>query len=305
MPLFIASIGECMVELSDAGAGLWRSGFAGDTFNTLWSLRAVLPAAGCDFVSAFGDDPFSDRMRAFMVDAGIGTGGSPIICGGTTGVYAITLDGAERSFTYWRSNSAARRLADDPDGLRKSLEGRRLAHFSGITMAILEDGGRGMLLDSLAEARRAGTIISFDPNWRSRLWASQDAARSVLAAAAAIADIVLPSFSDEAEVFGDASPSATVERFAAQGAREVVVKDGSASTTLLVDGRPVRIPVPPADAVDTTGAGDAFNAGYLAARLQGTNPIEAVERAHRVAAVAIGAKGALAPAPDLREAFEG
>ena len=151
----IASIGECMLELSGADAGLWRMGFAGDSFNTLWALRALTDAATpADYVSAFGDDPFSRDQIAFFAANGIGTASSPLIAGARPGLYAITLTGAERSFTYWRSDAAARQLADDPAALAKSLENRALVYFSGITLAILEPAARQRLLAALGTARR-------------------------------------------------------------------------------------------------------------------------------------------------------
>src|SRR5688500_18407115 len=111
----IVSIGECMLELSGKGDGDWRLGFAGDTLNTLWALRALTgPERTANYVSAFGDDPFSRDQIAFFEANGIGIGKSPIIPGARPGLYAITLTGAERSFTYWRIDSAARQLASDP-----------------------------------------------------------------------------------------------------------------------------------------------------------------------------------------------
>ena len=130
----VASIGECMLELSGSDGQHWRMGFAGDTFNTLWTLRALTDMP-CDYVSAFGDDPFSAQQIAFMANAGIGIAASPAIAGARPGLYAITLDGAERSFTYWRSDAAARRLADDATALATSLARRKLIYLSGITLA--------------------------------------------------------------------------------------------------------------------------------------------------------------------------
>ena len=107
----IAAIGECMLELSGKGAE-WRMGHAGDTFNTLWALRTLLPSGQpADYVSAFGDDPFSQQQLAFFAENGIGVAASPNIPGARPGLYAITLEGAERSFTYWRADAAARRAA--------------------------------------------------------------------------------------------------------------------------------------------------------------------------------------------------
>ena len=73
----IASVGECMLELSGKGSE-WRMGHAGDAFNTLWALRALLPDdRPTDFVSAFGDDPFSQQQLDFFASAEIGIAASP------------------------------------------------------------------------------------------------------------------------------------------------------------------------------------------------------------------------------------
>lgn len=303
----VAAVGECMIELSGSpGADdLWRMGFAGDTFNQLWALRALLPpAVPADYVSAFGDDPFSARQRDFMAGAGIGTAASPVIAGARPGLYAITLEGAERSFTYWRADAAARRLAEDPAALGRSLRGRALVCLSGITLAILPPEGRETLLAALAEARQGGTRIAFDPNWRPRLWASAPVARAEIARALAVTDIALPTFPDEAALFGDPSPAGTVARMTAAGVAEIVVKDGPGAVTLAWNGGAQSVPaVPVAAPVDTTGAGDSFNGAYLAARLAGDPPPQAAARAHRVAAAVVCHRGALAPSDVLRAAF--
>ena len=130
----IASVGECMLELSGRPDGGWNLGYAGDTFNTLWAIRALTDRP-CDYVSAFGDDPFSEKQISFFREAGIGIGASPRIAGARPGLYAISLTGAERSFTYWRNDAAARQLASDPAALARSLMGRALVYFSGITLA--------------------------------------------------------------------------------------------------------------------------------------------------------------------------
>ncbi|WP_163273015.1 sugar kinase [Chelativorans alearense] len=301
----IASVGECMLELSGGSGGNWRMGHAGDTFNTLWAMRALTPETiAADYVSAFGDDPFSADQRNFFADHGIGTAASPVIPGKRPGLYAITLDGAERSFTYWRADSAARCLADDPLALEKSLEKRALVYFSGITLAILEEPARKTLIAALETARKDGSRIAFDPNYRPRLWASPEAARAAIDAALAVCDIALPTFPDEAELYGDKDPQATARRLAEAGVGEAAIKNGAEPTLLSAGGGAVLIPaVAVADPVDTTGAGDSFNGAYLAARVAGLAPETAARRAHKVAAAVIQVHGALAPFSVLREAF--
>ncbi|MBK8158883.1 MAG: sugar kinase [Rhodospirillaceae bacterium] len=300
----IASIGECMVEFAPDGGGAWRMGFAGDTFNTLWTLRGLLPATiRTDYVSAFGDDDFSRRQLAFFAEHGIGTAESPCLKGGRPGLYAITLDGHERSFTYWRSDAVARHLADDPALLRTSLGKRDLIYFSGITLAILATPARANLMQALAEARAAGSRLAFDPNYRARLWPKLTEARAAITAALQLADIALPTHDDEKQLFGDADPDATVRRLRGLGVPEFVVKDGGKPALLGTATGIEEIPAATAaQLVDTSGAGDAFNGAYLSARLQDQEPRAATLLAHRVAAIAIGVRGALTPFDKLATA---
>jgi 2-dehydro-3-deoxygluconokinase len=299
----VASIGECMLELSGQDGQNWRMGFAGDTLNTLWALRALTDRPAT-YVSAFGDDPFSHDQMAFLAVNGIGVSDSPIIAGARPGLYAITLAGAERSFTYWRSDSAARQLASDPAALAKSLENQALVYFSGITLAILDLSARKVLFDAVGDARRAGSLIAFDPNYRPRLWKTVDEAQAAIREAMQVTDIALPTYPDEQMLFGDASPAATAARLGKAGIAEIVVKDGENPALVRHEGTDAQVPaVGLANPVDTTGAGDAFNGGYLAARLAGLPPVEAAKRAHLAAAAVVQVRGALAPFETLRAAF--
>lgn len=302
MPV-VLSIGEAMVELSRAeaaGPDLWRMGFAGDTLNTAWYLRARLPADWqVDYLTRLGTDPFSPQMLAFLRQNGIGTRFIAADQGRSVGLYAIQLDAGERSFAYWRGQSAARELASDPALLDRAFAAADAVYLSGITLAIVPPAARADLIARLGTARAAGTLTAFDPNIRPKLWETPDAMRHWLTAAAAGASIVLPSFDDEATWFGDTDPSACAKRWAAAGAAEVVVKDGGGPITLLESGALCTLDVDPARPVDSTGAGDSFNGGYLAARLQGRPPADAARYGHALALQVIARPGALVPFSDL------
>lgn len=289
------SIGECMVELAPQDGGLFAMGFAGDTFNTAWYARRVLPQGwGVSYLTAVGRDAISDRMLDFMAGAGIDT--APVIRhpDRTVGLYMISLNGAERSFSYWRGVSAARCLADDSALLARALTGVRLAYLSGITLAILDDAARGRLRAALEGARAAGTRLAFDPNLRPRLWASEAQMCAVVSEFAGLSDIVLPSHEDEARHFGDLSPADTLARYRAGGAGLVVVKDGPGAVLAGSDAGTWRHqPAPVARVVDTTAAGDSFNAGFLAAHLSGAGMDAALAAGSALAGKVIGARGAL------------
>lgn len=289
------SIGECMVELSQAGEGLLRKGFAGDTFNTAWYARLCLPADwSVDYFTAIGDDAMSDEMAAFIEKAGIGTGFIRRIRGRTPGLYMINLRNGERSFSYWRDSSAARSLAADPDSLREAVEAADVIYFSGITLAILPREDVDTLLAEIRRARAAGKLTVFDPNIRPRLWSSYDVMHATISEGGRSSSLVMPSFDDEAAHFGDATIEATIARYRALGALHVVVKNGAEGATLSFAGEESFVPAEKVDKlVDTTSAGDSFNGAFLANYLQTGDAPAAARFAASIAARVVSEHGAL------------
>ena len=297
------SVGECMVEMSGGEDGQYRLGYAGDTLNTAWYARARLPADwSVDYVTALGDDLYSQQIVDFIAGSGIGIGHIQKIDGKRPGLYLIHQADGDRHFTYWRGQSAARSMADYPPALNDALAGADIAYFSGISLAILPPRGRGKLMKAIDLAKTGGARIAFDPNERPALWTSPRVMGSTITAAAILADVVLPTFPDEAALFGDASPQAVAERYLSWGAEEVVVKNGAEPAFVASrESEGWVAPKPGAISVDPTGAGDSFNGAYLAARAQGASPLEAAAAAHGLAAQVIGHRGALVPHERLHQ----
>ena len=292
----VRAIGEAMVEMAPVGGGLYRRGFAGDTFNTAWHMARWLGnRAEVGLITRVGQDRLSDAFVAGMAADGLSIAGISRDPSRPMGLYMIELDGVERSFHYWRDSSAARRLADDGAALDQALDGVGLAHLSGITLAILSPPARETLFAVLSAFRAKGGVVSFDPNIRPRLWASAAEMRDSVTRMLAGCDIALPSLDDERAHFGDAAAAAVVARMARLGVAEVVVKDGAGPVTVFSDGAVTVFPTPQLTRiVDTTGAGDGFNAGYLAARVAGADAAACVAAGQGMAAAVLAEHGALA-----------
>jgi 2-dehydro-3-deoxygluconokinase len=155
----------------------------------------------------------------------------------------------------------------------------------------------GRFLAVLEAARQHGVKIAFDGNFRPRRWKGDlSRTRTVFIEALKRVDIALPTFDDEAVLWGDPSPEATVARLQAFGIGEIAVKNGPNSALVATGAAQEFVPVPQVVVpVDTTAAGDGFNAGYLAARLQGRGPVQAASAAHLLAGDVIRHQGALVP----------
>ncbi|WP_370339154.1 sugar kinase [Parvularcula marina] len=291
-PVFI--IGEAMIELSGLDGKTAQVGVAGDTFNTaVYLARAGVPVS---YLTALGEDPFSERIREALQDEGIDTSHVLTAPGRNAGLYAISLDDeGERTFTYWRNDSAARAFFSAP-GAEAALEAMAKApavYLSGISLSLYGPDDRARLFDVLKTVRDNGGEVIFDLNYRPRGWPDSQTAHAVLDKASQLATICLPTFEDVEALYGTKDPETASVKYQDLGAREVTVKDGGNGAFLSSGGW-----VKPAEKirpVDTTGAGDSFNAGYLTARIKGLPPEEAALAGHRLAGAVICEKGAILP----------
>src|SRR3954471_1837501 len=292
----VVTIGEVLIELTRGGDGRFALGYGGDTFNT----AVYLARAGLDvgFASALGDDPYSDAVLAFAAAEGISCDLVLRAAGRLPGLSMLDLDvaGARRRHD-WREAAPARDLFELP-GWNRIAEGlltTKLVYFSGITLSLYSNNGLGRFLAVIEMARKNGAKIAFDGNFRPRGWKGDlTRTRTVFMEALKRVDIAMPAYDDEAVLWGDPSPEATIVRLQAFGIPEIVVKNGPNSALVAAGGRSEFIPVPEVVVpVDTTAAGDSFNAAYIAARLCGKRPAEAAGAAHNLAAKVIRHRGAL------------
>ncbi len=283
----VASIGECMVELRERPDGLLQRSHGGDTLNTAVYLARL--GIGVDYVTALGDDPWSDEMVARWQQEGVGTGLVHRLPGRLPGLYIIETDlKGERRFLYWRDSAAARLLWDHLDPA--ALAPFDLVYLSGITLSIYDDGARAQLFAALAASKAR---LAFDTNFRPRGWPDPAVARQLYRRMFGLADVVLASAEDLRLLFGDAGQAELLRH--APG-REIVLKLDEPAARVVAAGLDIVVQAGPvAHVVDTTAAGDSFSAAYLAARLRGSDPAQAALAGHALAGIVVGHPGAIIP----------
>ncbi|ANY80029.1 ketodeoxygluconokinase [Microvirga ossetica] len=290
----VACIGECMIELREEADGRLSRGYGGDTLNTaIYLSRLGMPV---DYVTALGDDSWSDELIAAWDAEGVGTGRVLRLQGRLPGLYIIQTDAkGERRFSYWRDTAAARLLFQAPEGENTvaALPAYDMIYLSGISLSLYGDNGRERLFAVLGEARANGRRVAFDTNFRPRGWPDRDIARAAFRQAFACADIVLASTEDLDLLFGDDGVN---EVLAFSDRAEIVLKHPDLTCRVLTKGEDVLVPGKPAkDVVDTTAAGDSFAAAYLDARLSGQDPRSAAQAGHRLAGQVVRHRGAIIP----------
>ena len=290
----VASIGECMIEFSQTPDGTFRRGFGGDTLNTALYLSRL--GIDVSYVTALGDDALSDAMLANWQSEGIKTGLVLRMPGRLPGLYMIERDErGERNFLYWRDRAPARELFDRADdALLDRLAQFDWLYLSGISLSLYGDSGRERLRELLAATRRNGGKIAFDGNYRPRGWSDSATARRAFEQILPLIDLAMPTFEDEQSLFGDRELQHCVDRLRAAGIGEIVVKRGAMGCVIATGGDWIEVPPPRVvQPVDTTAAGDFFNAAYLAARIKGAAPTEAALAGHRLAGAVILSPGAV------------
>jgi len=305
--LRVACVGEAMAELMlGSDEELAPSlGFAGDTMNTAIYLNRMLAGtAQVSYITKIGQDALSERLIRRLENESINTSNIGRSSERLVGLYAITTDKAgERTFSYWRSESAARTLFQQ--GLQCNfdvLSGFNVIYLSAISLAILPDTVRWALLAELARLRTDSQVtVAFDSNYRPALWESIDVAQNTIAAAWRITDIALPSIDDETLLFNDVDEAALLARLRSYGVNKGALKRGALGPRSLSDSdmawatRNIVAPQGALKVVDTTAAGDSFNAGYLSSILAGRDEQDALQAGHACALRVISHRGAIIP----------
>ncbi len=295
----IAVIGECMLELSNIDGQSSQNkklGFGGDTLNTCMYLARA--GTQVHFVSALGDDPQSHWMLSQWHKEGVNCEYVNQVAGRLPGLYMIETDEeGERSFYYWRDSSPARELFDHEQQsktLFSTLMNFSTLYLSGVTLSLYNDSALERLLSFLNEYRQQGGVVVFDSNFRIQRWPNLLKAQAIFRRFYQQVDVALPTLEDDLALFQLDSKDQLQQLLLELGVKEMVIKEGADGCWIIQeDSCEFVAALKVQKVVDTTGAGDSFNAGFLNARLKGATMHDSAMQGHFFGAQVIQQRGAI------------
>ncbi|MBK2357739.1 sugar kinase [Francisella hispaniensis] len=295
----LLAIGECMLELSgqiQLGSNTKLS-FGGDVLNT--ALYYARLEGEVTFLTALGDDNFSTQMIDQWNNENIDTSEILKLKDRVPGLYAIQTDNkGERSFYYWREQAPIKDIFCHltKENLDKYTKQYRYLYFSGISLSRWDDKQLEIFANWLENFRNSGQDkeIIFDLNYRPKCWLSKDQTKAYLMKVLKYVTIVLTTFDDEQLLFNDVNYQQTLDRYNKFNIPMIIIKHGKNPTILnyqdqinLIKATKIVTPI------DTTAAGDSFNAAFLAAFAKGINLHKSIRFAQNFAAEIIQHQGAI------------
>jgi len=291
-------IGECMLELNAQSEKSYSKAFAGDSYNCAVYAKRWQPNLKVSYLTTVGTDSVSDEMLKEWASEGIDCSLVMKTESAQPGIYMISTDDeGERSFSYWRKDSAATQLMQvlAAAGGAEAIPYFDYVYFSGISLAILNEVDKKSLLDLIQTLRKRGAKVAFDPNYRASMWQSDEHAKYWLESAYQCCDIAMPGLDEHKVLFKQTTPQEVREQLQGLGVRESVVKCGEQGVCSYGGNDSFcHLPFTPAEnQLDSTAAGDSFAGTYLASRIVGQSRAESLENANKIAGFVVQHKGAI------------
>lgn len=289
----LVTLGETMALVAGTGTGPFTIGvparisFAGAETNVAIGLSRLGHTAG--WIGRLGADAMGFAIRDALRAENVDVSGVRFEDDVPTGLMLREHRTADRvRVTYYRAALAGARLAPaDVDA--EQVRGAKLLHICGITPAI-SDSARAACHQAVEIAKDAGVRVSFDLNYRAKLWSPAEATPE-LSALVRQSDIVFAGVEEAALVVGDASAEDQAAALAELGPNEVVIKLAAEGALAVVAQKTVTAPAAPVTCIDPVGAGDAFVAGYLSAVLDELPPEQRVARGNVCGGFAVSVSG--------------
>ena len=297
--LDLLCLGEPMVEFNAQKDGSWTYGFGGDVSNV--AISAARQNAQVGILARIGADSFGDDLVDLWTREGVETTDVEIDTDAPTGIYFVRHGPEGHSFEYRRAGSAASQMTPQRVS-RDSISSTRCLHYSGISQAI--SASALAACDTAVDmAREYGSLVSYDPNLRLRLW-SLERAREVINRSVPRCDFFLPGLDDARQLTGLEKPEDIVSYYLDLGAGLVALTLGPEGALLGDSSGLAEITPRMTELVDASGAGDCFDGAFLARLLAGDTPQVAAHYAVTASSISVEGYGAIPPIPIESEVRE-
>ena len=302
----VIAIGEAMVELSSDGdvrtAQSFNKAYAGDTFNTAVALSRL--GSSVSYITGLGDDPLAEGLIELLNREKIDYSHSRRCSGKQTGAYMVCSHANKTpDFLYYRKDSAAAQLSPSDIQLQHILSAR-VIYSSGITAAI-SDSAKRAVIKAFKLARDNDIMTVFDPNYRERLWEKPVKAMDAYDEILPYVDVILPSIPNDTEqLLGLSKAEQVIDYYTYKDIKLVVVKAGEEGCYLSYKRQTNRIPAITASVVDATGAGDAFNAGFIHGLCEQKSLEDCAKLGNITAGLKVQNKGTVASLPYKETVYE-
>ena len=301
----VVGIGEVLIDfvatepVSYLEAATFLKCFGGAPMNTLVGVARLGSSSGA--IAAVGDDPFGQFLVKELTKNGVDTSRVKVKRGmlTTLAFVANEPETGERSFIFYRkplvSGTSDNALQIEDVDL-EYISNARILHVSGFSLS--QNPSRKAVLTAIRHARKAGVKVSFDPTLRIDVWNSERSIRRLYGQVLRLSDIATFSREEAAFIFGTDNPEKAARTALRSGTGIIGIKLGADGALLETkEGQKISVPAFPVKVVDTTGAGDGWNAGLLVGLLKGWDLETSVLVANAVGALVVTKRGAITALP--------
>ena len=307
----ITAIGEILIDMTQTHIENGIPHFAANPGGAPANVAVAASRLGVDsaFIGCVGDDLYGNLLRSTLKDNGVDVSGLQVTSRANTTLAIVMVDsGGERSFSFYRKPGADTMInAEQAIG---DLGNTGILHFGSVSLT--DPACRDAVVTVVQAAKNAGTLITYDPNYRAALWEHEDAAVLQMRAVLPLCDIVKISDEETMLLCGVRKPEEALDRLMDQGIRLAVVTLGRHGAMWGCGTMRGTVPGFSVQVADTNGAGDTFFGAFLsriAARggLDGLTEDDLnsfVRFANKAASITTSRRGAIPAMPTLREVQE-
>lgn len=309
----ITSIGEILVDMTQThvdenGIPHFAANPGGAPANVAVAAKKLGVETG--FIGCVGDDAYGRLLRDTLKRFGVSTAGLQVTDKASTTLAIVTVDEkGERSFSFYRKPGADT-MIDTAQAIQAAAD-TGILHFGSVSLT--DPVCRDAVITTVQAAKKAGALISYDPNYRAALWEHEDAAVLQMRAVLPLCDIVKISDEETVLLCGVKEPEAALRKLMDLGVRLAVVTLGAKGAMWRCGEMTGRAPGCPVKVADTNGAGDTFFGAFLSrvALRGGIDGLTAdeisvfVRFANKAASITTSRRGAIPAMPTLQEVQEG